>query len=286
MKTKLVGYKAPFDLFDGAIPKDTLYKPLASNNNQSFAAVKENGSVFDSGRTNLPKEIVEEWEAVYKSEFEVGDIVVSLNDCAGIRREGEVFKVLALEIKGNIYYKKHIHGNPINFRIATPTEVEDYMAKDLLEEAKKRYPVGTRFIPAHMSERYGSMSIVTNDIFKIAKRQSNGISIYAMTDEGKYFNGDIQYGNTTFDRIVCFEGKWAEISSTPFIVINNYVGIFFDDYVKFGCAQISKQLFLELYAVKDSAWTNREVESITIGKGAFSKDQIKEIAEYYLNKTK
>ena len=73
--------------------------------------------------------------------------------------------------------------------------------------------------------------------------------------------------------------------SCPDITINGYKGEFFDTHVKFGCAEIHKQLFLELYAVKDSTWTNgREIESVTIGKGTFTKDQIKEIAEYYLNK--
>lgn len=30
--------------------------------------------------------------------------------------------------------------------------------------------------------------------------------------------------------------------------------------------------------------SNRQIESITIGKGVFSKDQIKLIADHYLNK--
>ena len=77
-----------------------------------------------------------------------------------------------------------------------------------------------------------------------------------------------------------------KLAQVPQITINDYKGEFFDNYVRFGCAEIHKQLFLELYAVKDSTWVNggREIESITIGKGTFTKKQIKEIAEYYLNK--
>lgn len=79
----------------------------------------------------------------------------------------------------------------------------------------------------------------------------------------------------------------------PDITINGYRGEFFDYYVKFGYAEISKESFIELYRISkmfnkqdclihDNS--NRILESVTIGKGTFSKEQIKEIAEYYLNK--
>lgn len=82
-------------------------------------------------------------------------------------------------------------------------------------------------------------------------------------------------------------------SEYPDITINGYKGEFFDNYVKFGCAEIHKQIFLsfdELNArINDGddpigAKTNKEIELVTIGRGLFTKDQIKEIAEYYLNK--
>lgn len=286
MKSKLIAYRAPYCLFGGSIPQGTLYKPLASNNNQSYAAIKDDGSVYDGGRTNLPKEIVETWGAVYGTEYEVSDYVTSLEDCGDLRKIGQVFKVLALDIYGGIYYLENIHGKPSGFRPSTPTEIEDYNAKEQLEEAKRRYPVGTRFIGAHVPKQTSSVSVVTNDTFKIGRRQTSGISIYAMTDEGQYYSSASKYGNTANDRIVCCEGKWAEILSFPYIVVNGYSGTFYDNYVKFGCAEISKQLFLELYAVKDSTLTNgREIESVTIGNGTFTKSQIKEIAEYYLSKS-
>lgn len=75
--------------------------------------------------------------------------------------------------------------------------------------------------------------------------------------------------------------------SYPQITINSYKGEFFDDYVKFGCAKIDKQLFIDLYKTSKINWSmygNKNVEAVTIGKGTFYKEQIKEIAEYYLNK--
>lgn len=72
----------------------------------------------------------------------------------------------------------------------------------------------------------------------------------------------------------------------PDIAINGYKGEFFDGYVKFGCAKIAKELIIEMNNImlKSHPNSNREIESVTIGKGIFSKDQIKEIAECYLNK--
>jgi hypothetical protein len=74
-----------------------------------------------------------------------------------------------------------------------------------------------------------------------------------------------------------------EIESTkkPLITINGYKGEFFDTYVKFGCAEISKEVFIDLDTINEYKHTNREVESVTIGKGTFTKEQIREIAEYY-----
>lgn len=69
----------------------------------------------------------------------------------------------------------------------------------------------------------------------------------------------------------------------PEITINGYKGEFFDWGVKFGCAEIGAGIFRELYRLK-SGYSNKEIESVTIGRGVFTKDQIKKIAEYYLNK--
>lgn len=83
-----------------------------------------------------------------------------------------------------------------------------------------------------------------------------------------------------------FEPVYEE--SCPDITINGHKGEFFDNYVKFGCAEISHKYFCNIYNLifktPKGTETNREVESITIGKGTFTKEQIKEIASYYLNK--
>lgn len=146
---KIIGYKVPFDLFNGEIKAGVMYRPLASVNNMSYVAIINKVGTWYPSKYNLPKEIVEQWEPVYES--------------------------------------------------------------------------------------------------------------------------------------VC-----------PDITINGYKAEFFEDYVKFGCAEINKSVFITLNklrqslnldsAISYSTHTNRSIESVTIGKGTFTKEQIKEIAEYYTNK--
>lgn len=138
---------------------------------------------------------------------------------------------------------------------------------------------------------------------------------YKLKDEfNKYkraFEGNLNYGNLNdLDKALSFvkvgtanlctiKGMgildlWFEPvykQTYPDITINGYKGEFFEGYVKFGCAKISKQMFVDLHSKClvgfDSGKYvdgNKEIESVTIGKGTFSKEQIREIAEYYLNK--
>ena len=74
MEKKIIGYRVPYDLFNGHIQKGLIYRPLASVNNTTYAATA-NGAIIDSGRSNLPKEIVEKWEPVYEFIWEIGDFI-------------------------------------------------------------------------------------------------------------------------------------------------------------------------------------------------------------------
>lgn len=105
--------------------------------------------------------------------------------------------------------------------------------------------------------------------------------------------------NETFNIPEEIVTKWESVykEEIPQITINGYKGEFFDWGVSFnnGCAKISKEAFIEFYRIskmfdKEDCLihdnSNRNLTSVTIGKGTFSKEQIKEIAEYYLNKEK
>jgi hypothetical protein len=80
------------------------------------------------------------------------------------------------------------------------------------------------------------------------------------------------------------EIKEATKPKFPDITINGYKAEFFPDYIKFGCAKISKEVFIDLDSINEYKNTNRDIKKVTIGRGEFTKEQIKEIVEYYKNK--
>ncbi len=67
IEKKIIGYKAPFDLFNREVKAGFIYKPLASKNNKYYAPVNFEDKV-GLPHLNLPKEIVEQWEPVYEEE--------------------------------------------------------------------------------------------------------------------------------------------------------------------------------------------------------------------------
>ncbi|HQP00506.1 MAG TPA: hypothetical protein PL042_07900, partial [Caldisericia bacterium] len=81
---------------------------------------------------------------------------------------------------------------------------------DLISEAKKRYPIGTKFRPAHIpGSDITEYCIVTEDsIF-----HKNGDEI-VLTVNGYWWDRENpKYGNTNYNRYVYYQGKWAEIVS-------------------------------------------------------------------------
>jgi hypothetical protein len=72
----------------------------------------------------------------------------------------------------------------------------------------------------------------------------------------------------------------------PIISVNGYAGEFFNWGVKFGCVDLNKNLFLELHNLILRDLGDKTIESVTIGKGIFTKAMIKEISEYFIIKAK
>lgn len=239
--------------------------------------MNEKGLVGDIGFDGDIKKLKEAgvldlwFEPVYKDEeYKVGDWCYIINRVNSKLEEGKVYKINQIDMSGlqshhfDLDFKNTKHNScwlsKSSFRKATKSEIEE----TLLTEAKKRYPKGTKFISL-----YGSKD-VSDERFKIEFNDDNieCISITASTT-----------------RIIYSDGKWAEIiETTPNITINGYKAEFFEDYVKFGCAEINKEVFIDLVEAKDYSHTNRQIESVTIGRGTFSKEQIKTIVEYYGNK--
>lgn len=72
--------------------------------------------------TNKPLELV-------LGKFNIGQIVVSLTDCVGLRKAGELFKILPNSSKGALYYKESANSSSANdWRAATDEEMFLYDA--------------------------------------------------------------------------------------------------------------------------------------------------------------
>lgn len=79
-----------------------------------------------------------------------------------------------------------------------------------LEEARRRYPIGTKFYPAHMEicKSDPEYCIIVNDTFGI---QSNKIWAHTSTGSAYTDPSNSSHGNCDYNRNVFYEGKWAEI---------------------------------------------------------------------------
>ena len=86
----------------------------------------------------------------------------------------------------------------------------------LVIEAKKRYPIGTCFHPAHANTD-AEYCIITDDTEIVCLRDGN---IYATIHSGSNWDntGNHKYGNTTLNRTLYYKpiAKWADITEEKF----------------------------------------------------------------------
>lgn len=92
-----------------------------------------------------------------------------------------------------------------------PSTKEAYDRYQLVQEAKRRYPVGTKFRPAHISNSDTAWCMITED--SEIKISADGQYIYAYVRNLEFFldSADPKYGNTSYNRYLYENGKWAEI---------------------------------------------------------------------------
>jgi hypothetical protein len=139
-------------------------------------------------------------------------------------------------------------------RKATKEEIESH----LIKEANKRYPLGTKYIYNNKNHKVGGE-------FRVHEMSTG----FYITDG---------HGGCVYEY-----GKWAEIlPSHPQITINGYKAEFKEDYVVFGCAVISKDIFINLHGLKNTRYNgNKYLASVKIGIGEFTMAQIEEISKHY-----
>lgn len=148
-----------------------------------------------------------ETEMLVFGKYKIGDIVVNLTDCRYARKQGGLFAVMGESTINDLYYETYYCSMKFNeWRAATPEEVTAYnegvrniseiktkpviLDEALLEEAKRRYPVGTTY----------KCSFDSNDTYTVrtqAFSMSKSDTVYGEYNKGHLFH----------------EGKWAEIIS-------------------------------------------------------------------------
>lgn len=268
MDKEIIGYKLKEDCEKYIPALDEVCKCFSFGNHMF-----DIGSVYyeafeEAGVLNL-------WfEPIFKEKFKVGDWVME-TWASSPYYNLKAFRIIRINNEIAIYDRQgECKITLSNLRLATSEEIK----KTLVEEAVKRgFKGGVKIDKTPLN--YSGTAVWT------LGSSSSGFIYEPSRDELQWSaSQDIVYRN----------GKWAEIlPSYPQIEINGYKGEFFDNYVKFGCAEIHKNIFIDLNTLnKDlvngdgviGMKSNRQIESITIGKGTFSKEQIKLIADHYLNK--
>jgi len=84
-----------------------------------------------------------------------------------------------------------------NLKCFKPSTKEAFERQELLEEAKKRYPVGTKFILAHLSPRFKETAII-KDCETLRFETPNRFTIVTGTNNSDFLS-----------KCVYYDGKWA-----------------------------------------------------------------------------
>lgn len=130
---------------------------------------------------------VNKWNKWYKGQ---GKLLVY---CSG-PESGYGFNVM-----GNWFERPGGSWDMNDLLVATTKEVEER----LIEEAKKLYPVGTVFEPAHVGTGY---SIVTTTVYNFGGKDS----VTALLEDFLPFDETNRFGNHDNMRNVWYKGKWAK----------------------------------------------------------------------------
>ena len=84
-------------------------------------------------------------------------------------------------------------------------------AEELIAEAKRRYSIGTKFIPAHVSQNPNYFCIVCTTDF----RYENDYLYAVLPDDTVYdAQNNPEYGNCPFSRVIFYSKEWATILPT------------------------------------------------------------------------
>jgi len=183
-----------------------------------------------------------------KTEFKVGDWIIF----DGKSHKSGLYQLGEKRESGEFNDTKGQYRNTSDpaYRLATPEEIKEHENNLLLEEAKKRYPKGTKFITASGT---GHKLISSGEVMPWNNSDYTG----AIADKR--------------EGLLYAKGKWAEIVPNT-IDIKGYTCEFTSDSVKFGCQTFSKQTALDLVRLMDLGVITSEYSS-----------ELKEVGKHFSN---
>lgn len=192
----------------------------AMNNEYFRKATEHEKKIYDIFKEPMPINILDAWKS-----FEVGDCVVRIDEASSVTAipSKYVYKTVAFPYEPTFILDKFgtkngFHdgygGNYKKFRPATVKETELYKAHDkpvsidlidpvfLLEEAKRRYPVGTKYYPAHLASQRTHHCTVSNPAtFNVAQGR-RGLYISEST-------GNLSKNGHNLSEIIFDDFTWA-----------------------------------------------------------------------------
>jgi len=80
---------------------------------------------------------------------------------------------------------------------------------EIIKEAKKRYPIGTKFRPPHLNSSKVICIVVNHDFV------FSGDKLYVYDNIGNYGSSDKTSGDNSYSRCIFNHGKWAEVIELP-----------------------------------------------------------------------
>jgi hypothetical protein len=221
-----------------------------------------------------------------EEEFKVGDWVTMTDNYCGLLTEGCVYQILKRQSEGEKYWildhersgqkSSYLAPKESQFRKATLEEIETHL---ISEAEKKGFVKGAKV----------KVTKKTDDGYLKATEGATEKILGLFNDEGQIhkftlFNNKL-YATLCSTAINAVSLECLElIPSHPQITVNGYTAEFKEDRVKFGCAEIDKNLFIDFIEFAKKGYRNngnKYITSVTIGSGTFTFGQIEEIAKHY-----
>lgn len=217
-----------------------------------------------------------------KPKFEVGDWVhLTWND--GVE---DIFQIISI-ITNGFYTDPHYRNGkflfdeaslPIQpkrqtFRLATEKEIKD----TLIKEAKRRYPVGTKFSTPGSDANYAKEQVVIKPVFTITKDYRKR-PIITIAQTSKNSEG------------ICYvDGKWAEIITNKTVTFGDTQFTCYKGYAECSYGKVTKDEVKKIldYFDQDISILGYKMSIVNKGnwfvKFGYQQDKLSKIREIYNN---